>query len=307
MSLETTLAKTVTNLHSRKPHVPARNGLHDRHRLVRCAKRNGLRPHLPDRVVVTSSRVRSTTDVHGRTANEYGVAVRLSASRRQLFSTRCATDLAEHCAEAARGCQTVISRTRRRTAPPRWSGVPERVSPGSANVAEVCKQPLHAISARGEKSPAYARLKGATAPAAEAAPSAPSRPRAVGQRTQARAHWGGTGALGGRRLAASTAVPHAGLGVVSLDAMQIRCPGCGEPVRARVEPWLGEFLVSPSGDGSYEIYVFVDGAASDRGRSDRALIHRCSEPDSLVPALQPETPPSRHASASSKGTSGDER
>ena len=42
VSLETTLAKTVTNLHSRKPHVPARNGLHDRHRLVRCAKRNGL-------------------------------------------------------------------------------------------------------------------------------------------------------------------------------------------------------------------------------------------------------------------------
>jgi hypothetical protein len=49
--------KSVTNLHSKMPHDSPRIGLHDRHRLARCAKRNELSILVwPDRVAVVDAR-----------------------------------------------------------------------------------------------------------------------------------------------------------------------------------------------------------------------------------------------------------
>jgi hypothetical protein len=78
---------------------------------TRRRTRHLRRPRHPGRVVATLSRVRLTTDVHGRALNEHGltvVAVRLSASRSQLFAARCATDSAEHFAEASCGRRAEI-------------------------------------------------------------------------------------------------------------------------------------------------------------------------------------------------------
>jgi hypothetical protein len=55
--------------------------------------------------IADSARVRTTTNVHERAVIEHDravAAVRLSSLRRQLFAARCATDLAEHCAQATR-------------------------------------------------------------------------------------------------------------------------------------------------------------------------------------------------------------
>jgi hypothetical protein len=61
-----TSQKDVTNLHSKMLHDAARIGLHDRHRLVRCAKRNELRGCAARSCHRGSQRAIKETDVYGR-------------------------------------------------------------------------------------------------------------------------------------------------------------------------------------------------------------------------------------------------
>ncbi len=61
-----TSRKGVTNLHSKMPPDSARIGLHDRHRLVRCAKRNELRGCAARSCHRGSQRAIEEPDVYGR-------------------------------------------------------------------------------------------------------------------------------------------------------------------------------------------------------------------------------------------------